>query len=119
MKKILAIFILFFGAYASAGAAEFMSAFEEIPLQDGLSEEEPFSFDTEEARIIEQYVSSPTLKKSEFVKFYAGTLPALGWKLAKQTENSLSFRREEEELVLSIESADPLVARFSLRPYGK
>jgi hypothetical protein len=119
MKKLLAFAILILGTSLATNAARFMSAFEEIPLQDGLLEEEPFSFDTEEVRIIEQYASSQTLSKAEFMKFYSDTLPSLGWKQARKTENSISFRREDEELAISIESADPLVVLFSLRPYGK
>ncbi|MGN0929240.1 MAG: hypothetical protein ACI4N3_01215 [Alphaproteobacteria bacterium] len=120
MKKnlilFLAIFTLFsFNVYADG----FMSAFEEIPLQDGLTEEEPFSYDTEEIRIIEQYVSSSNLSKSDFLKFYRETLKSLGWNKISENEKNIIFKREDEALIITIESESPLVVLFSLKPYGK
>lgn len=104
-----------FNAYAEG----FMSAFEEIPLQDGLNEEEPFSYDTEEIRIIEQYVSSSDLSKDDFLKFYETTLKSLGWNEVSNTKKVITFKREDESLSLTFESETPLVVLFSLKPFGK
>jgi hypothetical protein len=121
MKKfILAFMIAFAAAYGlPARAAGFMAAFEEIPLMEGMLEDEPFSFDTEEARIIEQYVSSSEVSKDDFDRFYTQTLKSLGWSLAKKDSESLAFKRENESLFLTFESESPLVVLFSLRPSEK
>lgn len=119
MKKILLTILLLLTSSFNVNAEGFMAVFEEIPLQDTLTEEEPFSYDTEEIRIIEQYVSSPTLTRDEFLKFYTQTLNSLGWTQIKEKANAISFKREDEQLTLTIESENPLVALFSLKPYGK
>lgn len=119
MKKLFILFTLFFGFSFPVYADGFMSAFEEIPLQDGFEEEEPLSFDTEEVRIIEQYITSTTVSKDDFFKFYRATLKSLGWNLVYSYSTRLGFRREDEELILNIEIEDPLVVLFTLRPYEK
>ena len=120
MKKIFITSLMLFTFISFNTFAEgFMSAFEEIPLQNGLTEEEPFSYDTEEIRIIEQYVSSSDLSKSDFLKFYKATLKSLGWDEISNNEKNITFKREDEALTLTIESENPLVVLFSLKPYGK
>lgn len=120
MRKILILFLILFSMVSLNSYAEgFMSAFEEIPLQDGLSEEEPFSYDNEDIRIIEQYVSSSNLSKDEFLKFYRETLKSLGWNEISQKGKNITFKREDEALILTIESETPLVVLFSLKPFGK
>ena len=103
----------------STRASGFMAAFEEIPLMQGMLEEQPFSFDTEEARIIEQYVSSSEVSKDEFAQFYSETLRSLGWNLATRNADAIVFRRENETLSLMFESESPLVVLFSLKPTGR
>ena len=119
MKKILFTILLCLTFSLFARAEGFMSAFEEIPLQDTLTEEEPFSYDNEEIRIIEQYVSSATLTKDKFLNFYTQTLKSLGWNKISDKTNAISFKREDESLTLTIESENPLVVLFSLKPFGK
>jgi hypothetical protein len=119
MKKILLAVILSLAAAFGARAEGFMAAFEEIPLMDDMIEDEPFSFDTEEARIIEQYVSSSTVSKEDFAKFYTQTLKSLGWNLSKKDPEFLMFKREDESLSLIFESESPLVVLFSLQPSEK
>ena len=119
MKKLFLIMALLFTFSVNAMADGFMSAFEEIPLQDGFKEEEALSFDTEEFRIIEQYITSTSVTKSEFLGFYRETLKSLGWELKSAKNDVYLFKREDEGLSLKIESEDPLVVLFSLKPYGK
>lgn len=119
MKKVISLLLVLCMFSFNVKAEVFMSAFEEIPLQEGLFEEAPFSFDTEEIRIIEQYVTSESVLKSEFVEFYTQTLKSLGWKQISSTDSSITFKREDESLVLDIKSEDPLVVQFLLKPFGK
>lgn len=119
MKKLYLIIVLLFAFSLPVRAEGFMSAFEEIPLQDGFKEEEALSFDTEEFRIIEQYITSTVVEKSEFLKFYKETLKSLGWDLKVAKNDVYTFKREDEGLTIKIESEDPLVVLFTLKPYGK
>ena len=102
MKKILLVITLLLNFSVSVRAEGFMSAFEEIPLQDGFEEEDVLSFDTEEFRIIEQYITSTVVEKDEFVKFYEDTLKSLGWELKKEHDNVYTFKREDEGLTINI-----------------
>ena len=119
MQKILLILIMLFGFSTNSYAERFMTAFEEIPLQEGLEEQEPLSFDTEDFRIIEQYITSMILSKDAFLKYYKETLKSLGWNLISSKNDVYSFKREDESLTLTIESENPLVVLFTLKPYGK
>ncbi len=119
MKKILLVLLFIFTFSLNSYAEGFMTAFEEIPLQDGFKEEDALSFDTEDFRIIEQYITSTTVSKSDFLKFYKETLKSLGWKLTSSYPTKLYFHREDEELILNIELEDPLVVLFTLRPFEK
>ncbi|MCR5506751.1 MAG: hypothetical protein K6F04_02780 [bacterium] len=119
MKKIFLAFALLFAFPFSVRAEGFMSAFEEIPLQDGFKEEEALTFDTEEFRIVEQYITSTTATKSDFLGFYRETLKSLGWELKSAKNDTYLFKREDEGLTITIESEDPLVVLFALKPYGK
>ncbi len=118
MKKLLLVLLLL--SFSLPVRAEgFMSAFEEIPLQDGFEEEDALSFDTEEFRIIEQYITSTVVEKPEFLKFYKETLKSLGWELKVAKNDVYTFKREDEGLTIKIEAEDPLVVLFTLKPYGK
>ena len=97
----------------------FLSAFEEIPLQQGFEEEEAMTFDTEEFRIVEQYITSTSVTRPEFVRFYKETLKSLGWEFKGEKWDVYTFVREDETLKLTVESDDPLVVLFTLKPLGK
>ncbi len=118
MKKIILILVLLFGFNLSA-KAEFISTFDDIPLQVGLKEEDNLYFDVEDVRIIEQYLSSTSVTKESFLKFYKTSLNSLGWKLQKEYENTYIFKREDEGLTITIQSSNPLIVLFTLKPYGK
>ena len=47
------------------------------------------------------------------------TLKSLGWNLTSSKNDVYSFKREDESLTLTIESENPLVVLFTLKPYGK
>ena len=119
MKKIF-LFLFLFNLFAfPVFASKFMSSFEDIPLQDGFVEHESLNFDTEDVRVIEEYISSEKISKAEFVKFYTDTLKSLGWKLEISTDTLLKFNRDDETLTINIETISPLVALFTLKPIEK
>lgn len=119
MKKFFAFLFLFNLFTVPIFAAKFMASFEDIPLQEGFIEQESLNFDTEDIRVVEEYISSDTVSKIEFVKFYVDTLKSLGWKLETNTDTLLKFNRDDETLTVNIESSSPLVALFTLKPMEK
>ncbi|MCL2438989.1 MAG: hypothetical protein FWD15_00575 [Alphaproteobacteria bacterium] len=118
MKKILALLFVAAFAFCVDARAEFINGFEEIPLMNGLHQGEEFSFDTEEARVVEQYVSSDEIGAMQFVVFYKETLKSLGWTLGRESGERLTFTREGERLEITIDSKKPLQATFLLTPAG-
>ena len=52
-----------------------------------------FSFDTEDFRIIEQYITSMILSKDAFLKYYKETLKSLGWNLTSSKNDVLVSQR--------------------------
>lgn len=81
---------------------QFFSALNDIPLMVGLREvpELTSTFDKPEGRIIESMALIESVSVSEVKKFYAQTLPQMGWKYVGEG----LFSRENEQLVLSFES---------------
>ena len=119
MRKFLAVLMIVFSS--AAMAASFLPAFDDVPLMNGLSTNPPLVFDTESMRFVEQFVAARKgvlITKSAFQKFYKDSLPSLGWRIIKDEDNMLVFRREGEALSIEIKSEDPFVARFSLAPAG-
>jgi len=120
MKKFLAVLMLMFSP--AAFAAGFLSAFDDVPLMGGMTTNSPLVFDTESMRFVEQFAAAKkgvSIHKIAFQKFYKDSLPALGWKLAKDEDGLLVFKREGEALSIEIKSENPFVARFSLAPSEK
>ena len=106
----------------AALAAGFLSAFDDVPLMDGLSTNQPLVFDSESMRFVEQFAAArkdAPIEVSQFRKFYRESLPSLGWKLVKNESKLLVFQREGEALSIEIKSENPLIARFSLAPLEK
>ena len=119
MKKIFLFLFLFNMLTAPIFASKFMESFEDVPLQEGFVEHESLNFDTEDLRVVEEYISSEIVSKIDFVKFYTDTLKSLGWKLEVLTDSLLTFNRDDETLTINIESVSPLVALFTLKPIEK
>ena len=122
-RLFILVTVLAVGLAAACGAAAqdarvaFVSGIEDLPLMPGLAEidETAMVFDTPGGRIIEALTSGP-VSRDQVVRFYAATLPQLGWSADGET----LFRREGETLELHF--SDPpvvsgqLAVRFALAP---
>ena len=101
-------------AAAGLSPASFLTNLDDIPLMPGLVERKDLaiSFDKAEGRIVEAQAEGP-LTVEAATKFYAATLPQLGW----LAQGNNRFLREGEELRLSMTTVNQtLVVRFALSP---
>ena len=122
-RLFILVAVLAVGLAAACGAAAqdarvaFVSGIEDLPLMPGLAEidETAMVFDTPGGRIIEALTSGP-VSRDQVVRFYAATLPQLGWSADGET----LFRREGETLELHFSDppvvAGQLAVRFALAP---
>lgn len=111
LTLILGGLVLFAG---SPLAGEFLGGYEDLPLAPGLSEiaGSGLSFDSAGGRIVEAYAQGDA-ESTEILKFYAATLPQLGWVRLSDTE----YRREAEMLTLSPRTdGQALVVQFKISP---
>jgi len=98
----------------AAAEAAFLAGVEDLPLMPGLSEVDGAAtvFDAPQGRIVETFAAG-AVAPAEVERFYAQTLPELGWIAASARE----FRREGEKLTLEITpGADATTVRFTLAP---
>lgn len=98
----------------SARAEEFLSAYEDLPLAPGLVEmpASGLSFDSPSGRIVEAYAKG-TAKAADILKFYAATLPQLGW----TRDNDTTYRREAEVLTLDTQpEGRGVIVHFTISP---
>lgn len=103
--------LLIGGAHAAAG---FLSIAEDVPLMPGLAEspETATVFDKPSGRIAHTEARGK-VSAAAVRKFYADTLPQLGW----QNVGPEHYRRETEQLRLSVTGRDgALTVRFELLP---
>jgi hypothetical protein len=95
-------------------APGFIAGLEDLPLMPGLSElsGSGFAFDTADGRIVEAYAAGE-VGEAEVLRFYAETLPQLGWEQASPR----GFRREGERLSIDfVKGGKPVTVHFSLAP---
>ena len=98
-------------------ADTFVYGFEDLPLMSALSQVPGNSvlFDTQQGRIV-QATAIGAVSPSEVTKFYAETLPQLGWSVVSAQE----FKREGEVLMLEFTPLDSgLEVRFLVEPVAK
>lgn len=99
-----------------AGAADaFFEVLEDLPIMDGLVENQAASvtFETANGRIVEVEASGAV--SAEAVRtFYAEILPQLGWTRVDDED----YVRDDERLQLTVSDADRgrVIAAFSLSP---
>jgi hypothetical protein len=95
-------------------ASGFVAGLEDLPLMPGLAElsGSGFAFDTADGRIVEAYAAGD-VAEDEVLRFYAETLPQLGWEQASPR----GFRREGERLSIDfVKGGKPVTVHFSLAP---
>ncbi|HEC90878.1 MAG TPA: hypothetical protein ENI55_04350 [Alphaproteobacteria bacterium] len=101
ISRTLAVFLaaLFLLLARPAAADAYLSAVDDLPLMAGLKEAvgQGVVFDAPQGRIVQAYATGP-LSPTEVEKFYAATLPQLGWR----ADGPLRFNREGERLTLEI-----------------
>lgn len=98
----------------SARAEAFLSAYEDLPLAPGLAEVmgSGVSFDSPSGRIVEAYAHG-AVKPADILRFYAATLPQLGW----ARESDRLYRRETEVLRLeTTQDRAGATLRFTISP---
>lgn len=96
------------------GAEVFLSVADDLPLMPGLAEDKDAAtlFDKPGGRILTAEAKG-AVSRQAVAKFYADTLPQLGWRMLAADY----FRREEEQLRLSYDGRDgALIVRFELVP---
>jgi hypothetical protein len=92
----------------------FVAGLEDLPLMPGLAEltGSGFAFDTANGRIVEAYATGDVAEDA-VLRFYAETLPQLGWVQASPR----GFRREGERLSIDfVSGGKPVTVHFSLAP---
>ncbi len=113
MLRRLALVLLLL-APAPALAQGFVAGTEDVPLMPGLAPVagSALTFDKPQGRIVEAQASGP-LARDAVQRFYAATLPQLGWKPA----GADAWRREGEMLRLDFHGSDgALTVGFTLSP---
>lgn len=99
----------------AAAAAEFVPGVDDLPLMPGLEANAAAStaFETPTGRIVEAEAQGRGVSEAEVRRFYAGTLPALGWKRVDDRH----YERAGERLSLGFaQRQGQLVVRFDIRP---
>ena len=112
MKNILFVFSVLFSLLPFAVSADqFIEGFEDIPLMQGLKQQENrnFSFGNEESGYTEAVLFAVGYKTfNQVQQFYTDILPKFGWTLRDKTDKALFFTRENDVLEISLQKAKPL-----------
>lgn len=112
-RLIIMVLMLLMG-WSAAHASGFLQYSEDLPLAPGLTEqlEDGLVFDAPGGRIVEAYARG-AVKAADVLKFYAATLPQLGW----VRDSDLTYRRDTEKLRLDLNpQGHVLLVHFTLSP---
>jgi hypothetical protein len=116
LRRLFAIFCLMLAPLVAGAGEAFLTSIEDVPLPPGLTESANGGvvFDSPSGRIVEA-AATGALAADQVAKFYAETLPQLGW----QDSGKLTFKRDNETLRITVEPgrhSAPLTVRFNLAP---
>lgn len=118
MKKYTVVLFFILSLLVNITAeASFVEGLEDVPLPENVTQIEngSLSFDNEEIRFFESYLSAEKQKFENVVKFYNDTLPQMGWKKKSASKQKIFFERDGESLEISKESDKPLILRLVVR----
>ncbi len=105
-------------AVAAAKAPLFFEALYDVPVMPGLEElkDQAMLFDKPDGRIASVMAASKNLNATEITRFYAESLPQLGWR--KTAENQ--YVRGSDSLKMEVSKKPPLtVVHFTLSPVNR
>ncbi len=112
--RILLLFLgLMLGSHAAL-AGGFLSIGDDLPLAPGLSEipDSSLVFDGPGGRILQTDARGP-VRGADVMRFYAATLPQLGW----VRESDFAYSRDNERLRLELTpQGTSLLVHFTLSP---
>jgi hypothetical protein len=102
---------------AGPAAAPFFAGIDDLPLMPGLSEQpgERSSFDTAEGRIEARGAAGPA-RAADVLRFYADTLPQLGWQPADDGGYARGAERLRLDLAPAPEDPGLLLLRILITP---
>ena len=108
------LFGLFLSFNAYAGEL-FADGMEGVPLPNGAEQmpSQNFTFGNDDTQLVEVYFHL-TGGFEEVLRFYAESMPQLGWQKQSESKENMVFERGAEELTVALESADPLTVRLTL-----
>lgn len=114
---ILCLMAFAAGAAPAAASDRFVSVIEDLPLMDGLVENEnaAVAFDTAGGRIAEAEARG-NVGPLEAARFYADVLPQLGW--ARLDEGLYQRERERLKIAIEADGAGGAVVGFSVSPFS-
>lgn len=118
MKKNLIILFFTINCFISFSVkASFVEGLEDVPLPENVTQIEngSLSFDNEEIRFFESYLSAEKQKFENIIKFYNDTLPQLGWQKNNSNKQKILFERDGESLEITKESDKPLILRLVVK----
>ncbi len=116
LGRLFAIVCLTLAPLAAGAGDAFLAEIEDVPLAPGLTETpgKGMAFDSPTGRIVEA-AASGAVDAKQVGRFYAETLPQLGW----QEAGPMTFKRDTETLRITVEPGHgpaPLTVRFNLTP---
>lgn len=112
-----ALFAVLLAGCAGTAAAPFFAGIDDLPLMPGLSEQpgERSSFGTAEGRIEARGAAGPA-RAADVLRFYADTLPQLGWQPAGDGGYARGAERLRLDLAPAPEDPGLLLLRILITP---
>lgn len=120
MRLLTLLCVCLVAVPAAAGGGRFISNMPDVPLMAGLEEMPQIAviFDTPEGRVTQAFLESRGPTQAQIARFYADTLPQLGWGPA----GAGRWTRRSEALALSFtqpEARQGLVVTIRIVPKGR
>ncbi|MDR1697165.1 MAG: hypothetical protein LBR41_03020 [Rickettsiales bacterium] len=121
MKKILLTLVtLSLCHFVTCGhaASEWLPGFEDVPMMENtyVIQGAGFSYSQPDGKIVVEDISSDSVTRRQFQRFFSDALRELGWKLESNRRAGQKYTRDSDVLTIEILSENPLKARFSLMP---